>query len=43
MGVVCMGVHVVRQLTEELVWATDKWLWVISNIMLFITGIPLRN
>ena len=32
-----------RQLIEELAWATDKRLWVISNIMLFITVIPLRN
>ena len=28
---------------EELAWATDKWLWGISNAMLFKTVIPLRN
>ena len=30
-------------LKEELAWATDKLLRVISNIMLFKTVIPLRN
>ena len=25
---------------KELAWVTDKWLWVISNIMLVI---PVRN
>ena len=43
MDVVCVGVHVSRRLKEELAWATDKQLQVISNIMLFITVIPLRN
>ena len=42
-GVVCVGVHVSRCLKEELAWATDKQLRVISNIMLFKTVIPLRN
>ena len=35
MGVACLGAHISRQLKEELAWATDKWLQVISNIMLF--------
>ena len=30
-GVVYMGVHVSGCLKEELAWATDKWLRVISN------------
>ena len=34
-----MGIHVWRHLNEELTWATDKRLWVISNIMLFETVI----
>ena len=38
-----MGVHVSRPLKEELAWATDKWLQVISNIMLFKTVIPLET
>ena len=28
---------------KELAWATDKWLRVISNMMLFKTVISLRN
>ena len=28
---------------RELVWAMDKWLPVINNIMLFKTVIPLRD
>ena len=28
---------------EKLAWAIDKWLWVISNKMLFKAVIPLRN
>ena len=42
-GVACVGVCVSRCLKEELPWASDKWLRVISNIMLFKTVIPLRN
>ena len=38
-----MGVHVSRYLKEELVWAIDKRLRVVSNKMLFKTVIPLRN
>ena len=37
------GHNILRQLTEELAWATDKQLQVISNIMLFKTVISLRN
>ena len=43
MGVARVGVLASRRLKEELTWATDKWLQVISNIMLFKTVIPLRN
>ena len=32
-----------RHLKEELGWAIDKWLWVISNKILFKTVVPLRN
>ena len=38
------GIHgytVLRQLKEELTRATDKWLQIISNIMLFKTAMPL--
>ena len=36
MGVVYVGVVCIsRLLKEELAWAVDKWLWVISNILLF--------
>ena len=40
---VCVGIHVLRRLKEELAWATDKRLQVISNVMLVKTVIPLRN
>ena len=43
MGMVYMGVHVLRHLKEELAWATDKWLHIISTIVLFKTVIPVRN
>ena len=36
-------VHISMHLKEELAWATDKWLRIISNIMLFETVIPLSN
>ena len=32
-GIVC----ILRHLKEELAWATDIWLWVIRNIVLFKT------
>ena len=32
-----------RYLKEQLARATDKWLWVISITMLFITATPLSN
>ena len=35
--VVCVGVHVLRHFKEELAWATDKWLRIMSNVMLFKT------
>ena len=35
MGVVDVGVHVSSHLKEEMTWAVDKWLPVISTIMLF--------
>ena len=35
-------VHILRHLKEELAWAKDKWLWVISNITLFKMVILLR-
>ena len=38
-----MGVRVLRCLKEELSWAADKRLWIISNIMLFKTVIPLTK
>ena len=30
-----IDIHVLSHLKEELAWAADKWLWVISSIMLF--------
>ena len=42
-GVVCVDIHILRHLKQELVWATHKPLQVISNIMLIKTIIPLRN
>ena len=42
-GVVYVGIHISRCSKEELLWITDKWLRVISNIMLFKTVILLRN
>ena len=38
-----MVVQVLRHLKVELAWAVDKWLQVISNIMLFKTVISVRN
>ena len=37
------GVHVSKSLKEELAWAIDKRLRVVSNKMLFKTVIPQRN
>ena len=39
MSVACMNVRVSRHLKQELAWAIDKWLRVISNPMLFKTVI----
>ena len=30
-----VDVYITSHLKEELAWATDKWLWVISTTMLF--------
>ena len=35
--------HVMRRLKEELAWAIDERLQVISNIMLFKAIIPLKK
>ena len=37
-----MNVCVLRHLKEELAWAINKWLGVISNTLLFKTVVPLR-
>ena len=37
-----VNVCVSRHLKEEIYWAIDKWLWVVSKTMLFKTVIPLR-
>ena len=37
MGVVYVGIHILRCLKEELAWARDKQHQIISNIMLFKT------
>ena len=34
-GVVDIGVCILSYLKEELAWAVDKWLWVLSTITLF--------
>ena len=38
-----VNVRILRHLKEELAWAIGKWLWVISDKMLFKTVILLRN
>ena len=40
MGVIYMHIEVFK---EELAWAADKQLLVVSNVMLYTTVIPLRN
>ena len=35
MGVVDVDVHVLSHLKDELSWAADKQLWVISTTMIF--------
>ena len=42
-GMAYVNVRVLKCLQEELVWAIDKQLPVISNKMLFKTVILLRN
>ena len=34
-GVVDVGVHISSHVKEELTCSVDKWLWIISSIMLF--------
>ena len=34
-GVVDVGVHISIHVKEEMTWAVDKWLRIISSIMLF--------
>ena len=36
-GLVYANIHILRHLKEELAWSIEKWLWVISNTMLFKT------
>ena len=35
-----VNVCALRRLKQELAWAIDKWLWVISNTMLFVLVKP---
>ena len=42
-AVAYVNVHALRHSKEELAWAIDELLQVISNITLFITVISLRN
>ena len=42
-GVAYVNIHILKHLKEELAWAIDKQLWVISNKMIFKTVISLRN
>ena len=35
-GVVDVGVHISNHIKEELAWAVDKWLRVISAIILLV-------
>ena len=39
MGVAYVNVRISKSLKEELAWAMDKWLWVVSNKILFKTVI----
>ena len=36
-------VQISRLLKEKVAWATDKWIRIISNIMLYKTVMPLKN
>ena len=43
-GMIDIDIRVSSRLKEELAWATDKWLWVISTILMFNkTIIVLKN
>ena len=37
------GFTCIEAFKRRVAWAIDKWFWVIGNIMLFQTVIPLRN
>ena len=37
-GVVDIDINILSHLEEELAWTADKQLWIISTIMLFVTG-----
>ena len=39
----CTHIKAFKRRAGLLIWATDKQLWVISNIMLFKTVTPLSN
>ena len=41
MGMAYVSIDVLIHLKQELAWATDKQLWIISNVMLFKT-VPLK-
>ena len=43
MGVVDVDVRISSHLNKELAWAVDKWLWVISTIMLFKSTKELKE
>ena len=42
-GVAYVNAYISKQLKERLAWAIDEQLQVISNKMLFKTGIPLKT
>ena len=43
LGMVCVDICISSHLKEELAWAADKRLWVISTIMLFISSKELKE
>ena len=42
-GATYVGVHIWGHLKDKLPWAIDKWIRIISNIMLIKTVTPLRH
>ena len=38
-----MNIHVSGHLNKELVWAIDKWLWVISNTNVVKNSYTTKN